>query len=725
MSDALVLSPRPAPSVRDEMAEDAVTTFAGPARGPAAFLTLSNLVVTFALRWKLIVLAFVAPIVLALAIALMVPTRYTAETVLMVLVSRENAGATDLSGFGPNVISVEILKAVRAEIEILRSEEVLRRAVTRVGIARLFPDMRDPKGDTAEEREEYQTVTAVENLRRALRSDADTTSNVLRVWLTLPDRDVALATLRAILDAYLERRADLFAEGNSRLLSAEAENYRVRLRELESAIGNVKARYGIVEIASELQLTSTRLDGIVRREDQLREQATLTDAQLRSAEARLAAQPTRVYASSEATNVVSGDEARNSLTRLLQERERMAAQYAPGWPGLADLDQRIAAARAAMRDAARNTFQTTRETRNPVVDQLASRVATLQVEKDAIQQQLVEVGRQRQAAEVRGAELVQADAQLRDLGRQRDGLEVVVRQLITREAGTRIEEDSRRQRSPSINIVQSPTAPLRGTSGRRLIAAGGVIAGMALAGITLLLLALTRRSFATTEEAEGGLGLPSLASFASLKPSADDMKRVPEVADFVAMMLDVRISSRRPCLIQLVSTGVEDGREELGRSIALEYARRTDTDILLIDLQSDGRAQLAALGSQPMEVERVPGHLLVFNTVVPNLWISYDAQNSSLLDPEVTIEGTRNLLERLRRAFDAVIVIGPDFDGNYAMRRLTAMMDANVIVVRGERTEGARARALRDWILGSGGTLLGFVFTGRRKILPRALARIA
>jgi hypothetical protein len=59
------------------------------------------------------------------------------------------------------------------------------------------------------------------------------------------------------------------------------------------------------------------------------------------------------------------------------------------------------------------------------------------------------------------------------------------------------------------------------------------------------------------------------------------------------------------------------------------------------------------------------------------------------------------------------------------MRRLTSLMDVNLIVVRGERTAGGRARALRDWVLGAGGTLLGFVFTGRRRIRPAFLGRMS
>ncbi|WP_043838551.1 GumC family protein [Muricoccus aerilatus] len=721
MSAPLALPSPKEVSLGHEGSSHELAAYLPQARGARPSLSVSDLLITLVLRLPWVVLAFLLPAALGIALALLLPTRHTAEAVMMVLTSRETAGAPDLSGFGPNVVSVEMQKAVRAETEILGSEEVLRRAIERVGLERLPGPPAEGGGTEAG----LRLAAAAETLRRSLRTDADATSNILRVRLSLSDRALAIEALGAIVDAYLDRRAELFSESSSRLLVAELDRTRDRLREVEAGIGQVKARYGIVDISTEMNLLAGRLDAIVRREDALREQEVQTSAQLASAEQRLSAQPTRVYASSEATNAVSGDEVRSTFTRLLQERERMVAQYAPGWPGLADLDQRIAAARAALREAGRNTFQTTREVRNPVLDQLAGRVASLQVEKDAISRQLAEVGRQRQAAEVRGAELVGADAQLRELSRQREGMEVIVRQLITREAGARVEEDNRRQRSASINIVQPPTAPLRGTSLRRPVAAGSVVAGLAAASLLLLLLTLTRRSFATPQEAERGLDLPPLAHFGSLRPAAEGMKRMPEVADFVAMLLDVRVVGRRPCLVQFAAAGGEDGREELGRSIALEYARRTGTDTLLIDLQTDGRSQLAALGSQPMEVERVPGHLLVFNTVVPNLWVSFDAGSSFLMDPSVTIEGTRNLLDKLRNSFDAVVVIGPDDDDSYAVRRLTALMDANVIVVRGERTRADRALALRDRVLNSGGTLLGFVYTGYRRVLPRALAGFA
>ncbi|MCQ4158919.1 hypothetical protein NON00_03145 [Roseomonas sp. GC11] len=677
---------------------------------------LADLLVTLRLRWRLLALAFAAPVALGLGLAPLLPTRHTAESVLLVQTSREATGAPDVTGFGPSVIPVEMLKVSRAELEILRSTEVLREALRRAGLHTLFPDLRD-EGGAAEEK-------AVEALQLALKTEADTASTILRVSLTLPDRGRALRGLEAVVGAYLDRRAQMYADESARLLMAELDRYNQRIRAVEEQIRAVRAQYGVLEIGQDIQLAATRREELSRRENQVREQQATARAQLAAAEAALAAQPGRVFASSEATNLAPGDDSRGQLARLMLERERMAGQYTADYPGLRELDQRIAALRGAMRENARATFSTTREVRNPNVEMLSQRVVSLRLDAEALDRQQAELTRQRQEAEARGGALLVAEQRLRDLGREREGFEAIARQLTTREAGSRIGEEARRQGRPGVQLVQPPAAPLQGRSLRRLVAAGGIAGGLGLAGGLALLLTLTRRVLATPEEAERGLRLPALARFASLAPAARDLRPMPPVEDLVALLRDTRLQGRRPRIVQLVATGPADGRDELGRALAVALARREAGDVALLDLQTDGRGHLAALGSQPVEAERIPGHVLVYSTVLPNLWISYQAMESDLTNPRASREETQTLLDRLRAAFDTVVLVGPDETENYAMRRLAAMVDANLMVVRGERTRGPEARAVRDWVLGSGGALLGFAFTGQRRLLPPALARL-
>ncbi|WP_419900108.1 hypothetical protein [Roseomonas sp. USHLN139] len=683
---------------------------------PVGGFHLSDVLITLRLRWLPLLAAFLVPAALGIGAGVLAGSRYVAESVLLVQVSRESTGAPDLTGFGQSVVSIEILKVSRSEMEILRSAEVLRAALRAAGPERLFPGIPQAGGANLER--------AVEALGRALKTEPDTTSNILRVSLTLPSREAALRGLTAILDAYMARRAVIFTDESARLLMTEVERYGSRIRGIEEQIRQVRTQYGVLDIAQEIALTSTRRDDLLQRENRVREQQAMTQAQLAAAEQALAAQPSRVYASSEATNLVPNDESRNTLTRLLQDRQHMAAQYAPDYPGLRDLDQRIASLRTAMRDSARNTYSTTREVRNPNLELLSARVVTLKLEQESLERQLAELGRQRQEAEARGEALLGADRQLRDLTRERDGLEAISRQLTAREAGSRIDEEARRASRPGIQVVQPPSAPLEGRSLRLVLMAAGIALGLAAAGGLGLLLALTRRVYATPEEAERGLRLPALASLGNLAPSLKDLRPVSGIEDLASLICDTRINGRRPQLVQLVATGPQDGRDELGRALALALARRSPAaDIALIDLQSDGRGHLSALGSQPLDVERIPGHLMVFSTVVENLWVSHQAMQSDLSNPRATREETETLLGRLREAFALVVVIGPDRADNYAMRRLAAMVDANLLVVRGERTRGDRARAVRDGVLAAGGALLGFAYTGYRRILPAFVTR--
>jgi Mrp family chromosome partitioning ATPase len=303
-------------------------------------------------------------------------------------------------------------------------------------------------------------------------------------------------------------------------------------------------------------------------------------------------------------------------------------------------------------------------------------------------------------------------------------MEAIVRQFATREAGARVEEDARRLSNPNVHTVQPPTAPLAGRSLKRLVAAGGLAGGMILAGAMVLLLTLIRRVVATPDEAGRWLLLPALTTFGSQKGSRRQTQYLPEIADLAALLADARVEQRRASVIQFVSAGSNDGRGDLVRSLAVEFAQHRGCKTVLIDLQTNGRDHMIVLGAKAIEAERNPDNLPTSTTTVPNLRVFCDAGSSHLADPHVGQSEARSLMNQLRDNFDLVLIIGPEREESYAMRRLTALVDANVLVVRGESTRGDIAREVRDWVLGSGGRLLGFVYTGLRPILPRMIARL-
>ncbi|MDB5379366.1 MAG: lipopolysaccharide biosynthesis protein, partial [Rubritepida sp.] len=140
MSAASLPAAMPAPQRQDwnEVVPLPADPFGAPARGG---LHLSDVVITLWLHRRKLLIAFLVPVLLGLTAALLAPRRYMAESVLLVLATRETSGVQDLTGFLPNTMTVEILKATRSEVEILRSDEVLRRALQQAGLSTIFPDL--------------------------------------------------------------------------------------------------------------------------------------------------------------------------------------------------------------------------------------------------------------------------------------------------------------------------------------------------------------------------------------------------------------------------------------------------------------------------------------------------------------------------------------------------------------------------------------------------------
>ncbi|WP_376094294.1 Wzz/FepE/Etk N-terminal domain-containing protein [Roseomonas sp. CCTCC AB2023176] len=116
-----------------------------PVADPAPGIALRDVLTTVFLRRWLVLAAFLAPIALSVAAALVLSPRWPAEGLLLVQVSREATGASDLTGTGPTVVSVEMPKVVQSEYELMMSDAVLRRALAAAGPGRIFPGLGEPR----------------------------------------------------------------------------------------------------------------------------------------------------------------------------------------------------------------------------------------------------------------------------------------------------------------------------------------------------------------------------------------------------------------------------------------------------------------------------------------------------------------------------------------------------------------------------------------------------
>jgi len=690
---------------------------------------LRDVVATAFLHPWVMLLVFVLPVLAGVAAAVLTPARFTAEALMVVSVSRESAGSTDIGGYGPAILSIDAPKAVQSEIEIITSDAVARDALGRVGPETLYPAVAHrrmfgvlPPLPPAE-----QLASASEMLRRSLRADVLANTNTLRVQFDYPDRARAIQMLGTIVDAYFARRRAIFVDSAVTVLTAEVTRNETELESLEQRMTAIKARFNVLDIDQSVHLAAARLDGIVQREDHLREQRQAALAQIASANKRLPGQPPRVFASSEATNQSANDESRNTLLHLQQERDHLAGQYVSSYPPLVALDRKIAVVQASIRANQAASTVTMRETRNPTADLLTAKLAQMQVEADALAKQLDEVERQRKDAEAYDTALLGAQGELRGLSRRRDALDAVYRQFATRAAGARLDDQAVQARGATVRLVQAATAPLGGRSMALSLSLAGLLMGGLFTAAAAMLLTGLRRVFVSPGEVERGLRLPVLASFPSGGKAFDIGSFNPAIAGLAALLLDMAPSGalgQHVQVVQLVATDAQDGRDRLARMLAVELAQAHGRRVLLCDLGADGRAHLADLGATTAQLETSYGGIDVFGTTLPKLRTTGSARQTVLADPRSLQADVEQALGELRETFDVILLVGPLRMETYAQRRLAALVDANLVIVRAEHTDGAQAWLLREAILSSGGNLLGTVFTGARDIMPAFLRRV-
>ncbi len=158
---------------------------------------LRDVVATAFLRPRLVLLALLVPLLAGIVAGVLTPDRYTAEALMIVAISRESAGNTDIGGYGPAILSIDAPKAVQSEIEIVTSDAVARDALARVGPQTLYPAVagggcsaccrrcRRPNGW----RGRASCCAAT------LRADVLPNTNTVRVQFDYPDRAVAIRTL--------------------------------------------------------------------------------------------------------------------------------------------------------------------------------------------------------------------------------------------------------------------------------------------------------------------------------------------------------------------------------------------------------------------------------------------------------------------------------------------------------------------------------------------------
>ncbi|CAO3438638.1 hypothetical protein [Azospirillum argentinense] len=709
--------------------------------GVSAFTPRDLLILAFYHKRIILIVALLS-IIAGLTAATYARTRYAAESLVMMMIDRAHAGISDVAGTLPSILSIDGLKSVDSEIRILESRRVIEDTLSALDPVTLFPEIARPRlfGLLPADSPQDQLEKAIDKFKRRLQVEQQSSSNIVRLSFSHEDPDLAADTVNALADAYLKRRRAIFDVPRSPFLASELARHSDQLKSIEGQIQALKSEYDIVDLGQESLLAANQVDSIVQRRRQTQERQAALQAEVTAAKKRLAALPERVFDFREQSNQTQNDDDRNVLLRLELERDRMASQFLPDYPPLQELERKIRTVRQSMKGGDKPVYNTTREVRNPSIPFLNNHLLTLEIEQDAVARQLDELNRQHTVAVEKVGRLRKAESELRDLERTRGVMEDIYRDYAQRTEAARAEEEAAKVRFSNVRVVQPAVAPATGTSMAPSFIIAGLVGGILLGGAAGVLATWLRQVYILPHEIERDLGVPAIASFSDTDGELVSPGAQQELIHLAAQLRDHGLDDQPMALIQFVTANDGDGDAIVARGLALEFAKGRGLRTLVIDLCGDGTGQLTAInagadGEAAGEAdsgagERLPtiepqgtGDLEALPSAVPLLWVSRQATGSALGSLRTPIAQSRQMLERLNQRFDIILILSPPIGNSHLARRLSPMVDANILIARAEHTRAPVAARMRDSILASGGDIVGLVLTGRHFHIPQVIYR--
>ena len=713
-----------------------ITTRTRPERKAAVVeLTVRDYLNTFFYYRKLATAVFLSVVAIGIALALLVPMPYRAQSTLLVLL----AGYYDQSN-NPNgaaAVQPAIGQLDGVEAQILSSPELHRDVV----IAKLGPN--------ASEHEIDSHLQAFEHRLHIEQNDLASTIN-----LTYYDADPkeAADALSRLLDTYFRRRATIFTSGRVDFLTGQRDEVARQLKKADADLLAFQQTHGIVNIDDQTSRA-------VLLESQLVQQKLENDTSLAQHRGELNSEQASskgVKATipiftddSEAAHAL--DTMQLSLMQLEARRADFASRYMDSSPFVQQLDQQIADMHASIARRKEQMATATRYGHNDYYDVVQGRLAALNasIAGETAREQALEEQIKDTRAKLRG--LSDISSQLRQLQATRDILADSFKDRSRQVELAKIQQGQVSQvNSTNVRVIQAPFPPSQRSVSASLIISASVAAGLLISALVVLVMASLRETFLSPEQAERSLLLPVLNAPVMLgggarrpgaaRASADAAQAASRPAHLAygRMIAAINASTDTPAkVIMALSFGKNDGLLSVIRGLAVELEHRTTKPVLILDMASGADAPLygppnaqglltwSGHGGQSRAASAAPTDIAASGGLV---FESVERHNIVVARPEsgsfpASWQQTTTLFDTLREAHDYIVVHAPPASQSFAGIENAALADATVMAVRAEVSRKPVVLGLKTQLLDAGGRLIGIALTHRRGYIPNFIYR--
>ncbi len=471
---------------------------------------------------------------LALLAAAMLPPSYRATATLAVLPSPEFTVRAAAGSHELNASALALDQIMKAETEILGSDDLHRATIARIGAATLYPDIYAPAQRGLARRllhaaagvllAPWRTATANEDAARdergtrRFRHDLAVLpakdANVISVMFDAPEGAVAASTLNTMLGLYAARRTSLYDDPQLTIVRREAEAGRHAVAAADDRLAAFKRDHAITDYESERDL-------LLRRRSQAEQAVQDTASAVGEHKARLDALTAQLATEHATIGIYTEQDSDIRLQGVNGGLEAARAKLAAAREKYRETSRMVTTLRAELaaheaeqarlgRDA---TLSVVRQGRNPAID-------PLRLDRAREVGELAAAHARQAAAQQDAARLTQAlatlagdEAALAGLQRQRASADETYRAASRILAERHLSEAEDASRLANVRVIQPAVPPQTPRATRLLVIAAGLLLGGATACGWVVAAFIRRPVFLTGDGLAAATGLPVLAVF--------------------------------------------------------------------------------------------------------------------------------------------------------------------------------------------------------------------
>ena len=471
---------------------------------------------------------------LSLVIAALLPPKYRATAILAVLPSPEFTVRAAAGSHELNASALAMDQIMKAETEILGSDELHQAAIHAVGPARLYPAIYDPARRGKLRRLLHAVASTLLSPWRVQPADADAAreqqgvslfrtnlkvlpakdANVITVTFDNASPATAAGTLNTLLSLYAERRTALYVDPQLAIVRAEAQ---AGARDVAGS----DARLAAFKRAHAISDYEAQRDILLRRRSQADQAVADATIAAREHTARLAALSLQLGAEQPTIGLYTEQDADTRLQTVNGELEAVRAKLAMAGDKYRESSRTITALRAELRahetEQARLTHDRTlsvvREGRNPTIDPLRLDRAREIAELAATRARLDAQAAEQTTLSAALASLDADEAALAQLQRERASADDNFRTASRILAERHLSEAEDASRLANVRVIQKAVIPQTPRATPMLVIAAGLLLAVAGSFGWIVVAFIRRPVFFTGEGLASATSLPVLAVF--------------------------------------------------------------------------------------------------------------------------------------------------------------------------------------------------------------------